>query len=148
VIRAACSNVIDGVCRYGAALALGVACAGTGLKEAVALLETLSNDPVSYVRQGALIASALVLVQQNDQTCARVAHFRQLYTKVDTRSAVSISSAAGQQPVELIVSVTDVCLDVVKLFSKIATPLSISLEFLQNFPNQYGKNYGTDFLSL
>jgi len=72
------------VFRYGAALALGVACAGTGLKEAIALLETLSNDPVSYVRQGALIASALVLVQQNDQTCARVAHFRQLYTKVVT----------------------------------------------------------------
>ena len=84
MIRAACNNVIDGMCRYGASLALGVACAGTGLKEAVALLETLSNDPVSYVRQGALIASALVLVQQNDQTCARVAHFRQLYTKVDT----------------------------------------------------------------
>ena len=72
------------MCRYGAALALGVACAGTGLKEAIALLETLSNDPVSYVRQGALIASALVLVQQNDQTCSRVAHFRQLYTKVIT----------------------------------------------------------------
>jgi len=72
------------MCRYGAALALGVACAGTGLKEAIALLETLSNDPVSYVRQGALIASALVLVQQNDQTCSRVAHFRQLYAKVTT----------------------------------------------------------------
>jgi len=71
-----------GACRYGAALALGVACAGTGLKEAIGLLETLSNDPVSYVRQGALIASALVLVQQNDQTCSRVAHFRQLYAKV------------------------------------------------------------------
>jgi len=65
-------------------MALGVACAGTGLKEAVGLLETLSNDPVSYVRQGALIGSALVLVQQNDQTCPRVAHFRQLYAKVST----------------------------------------------------------------
>jgi len=77
--------------RYGAALALGVACAGTGLKEAIALLETLSNDPVSYVRQGALIASALVLVQQNDQTCSRVAHFRQLYAKVVNHSS-SLSS--------------------------------------------------------
>jgi len=82
VTHAVCSIVICGMCRYGAALALGVACAGTGLKEAVALVETLSNDPVSYVRQGALVASALVLAQQNDQTCARVAHFRQLYTKV------------------------------------------------------------------
>ena len=78
--------------RYGSALALGVACAGTGLKEAIALLETLSNDPVSYVRQGALIASALVLVQQNDQTCARVAHFRQLYAKVVTGSWLFLQS--------------------------------------------------------
>jgi len=77
-----CSIEMHVLCRYGAALALGVACAGTGLKEAIALLEVLSNDPVSYVRQGALIASALVLIQQNDQTCARVAHFRQLYAKV------------------------------------------------------------------
>ena len=45
-------------CRYGVALALGVACAGTELKEAVSLLETLTNDPVSYVRQGTLIASS------------------------------------------------------------------------------------------
>lgn len=79
-------------------MALGVACAGTGLKEAIALLETLSNDPVSYVRQGALIASALVLVQQNDQTCARVAHFRQLYAKVvvGRPPAVCVSSLASQ----------------------------------------------------
>jgi 26S proteasome regulatory subunit N2 len=68
--------------RYGAALALGVACAGTGLKEAVTLLETLCNDPVSYVRQGALVASALVLVEHNESTCPRVGHFRQLYSKV------------------------------------------------------------------
>ena len=39
-------------------MALGVACARTGLKEAVSLLETLTNDPVSYVRQGAIIASS------------------------------------------------------------------------------------------
>ena len=76
------------LCRYGAAIALGVACSGTGLKEAVALLETLSNDPVSYVRQGALIASALVLIQQNDCTSSRVAHFRQLYAKVSARTCI------------------------------------------------------------
>ena len=84
-------------CRYGAALALGVACAGTGLKEAVSLLETLTNDPVSYVRQGALIASALVLVQQNDQTCSRVAHFRQLYAKVTTLRSDAVVSFNQKQ---------------------------------------------------
>jgi len=39
-------------------------------------------DLVNYVRQGALIASALVLIQQTEQTCAKVKDFRQLYTKV------------------------------------------------------------------
>ncbi|XP_078736273.1 26S proteasome non-ATPase regulatory subunit 1 [Lampetra fluviatilis] len=68
--------------RYGAALALGICCAGTGNKEAITLLEPMTNDPVNYVRQGALIASALILVQQTDVTCPKVTHFRQLYTKV------------------------------------------------------------------
>ncbi len=63
-------------------MALGIACAGTGLKEAIALLEPMANDPVNYVRQGALISSALVLIQQNENTAAKVAHFRTLYAKV------------------------------------------------------------------
>ncbi|XP_037088868.1 26S proteasome non-ATPase regulatory subunit 1-like [Pollicipes pollicipes] len=68
--------------RYGAAMALGVACAGTGSKEALYLLEPMCYDLVNYVRQGALIASALVLIQQTEQTCPKVKDFRQLYTKV------------------------------------------------------------------
>lgn len=68
--------------RIGAAMALGIACAGTGLKEAISLLEPMTNDPVNYVRQGALIASALILIQHNEVICPKVAHFRQLYAKV------------------------------------------------------------------
>lgn len=68
--------------RFGAAMALGIACAGTGLKEAINLLEPMTNDPVNYVRQGALIASALILIQQNESTCPKVTHFRQMYAKV------------------------------------------------------------------
>ncbi|XP_048744052.2 26S proteasome non-ATPase regulatory subunit 1-like [Ostrea edulis] len=68
--------------RFGAAMALGIACAGTGLKEAISLLEPMTNDPVNYVRQGALIASALVLVQQNENTCPKVSHYRSLYSKI------------------------------------------------------------------
>jgi len=68
--------------RYGSALALGIACAGTGLRDALALLEPMTNDPINYVRQGALIASALILIQQNEITCPKVAHYRQLYAKV------------------------------------------------------------------
>merc|ERR1719232_2148320 len=68
--------------RYGAAMALGIACAGTGNKEALGLIEPMKNDPVNYVRQGALIASAMILVQQTEQTCPKVKDFRALYTKV------------------------------------------------------------------
>lgn len=68
--------------RYGAAMALGISCAGTGNKEAIALLEPMTNDPVNYVRQGALIASALILIQQTEITCPKVKEFRQLYSKV------------------------------------------------------------------
>ncbi|XP_011302873.1 26S proteasome non-ATPase regulatory subunit 1 [Fopius arisanus] len=68
--------------RYGAAMALGIACAGTGLKEAIALLDPMANDPVNFVRQGALIASAMILIQQTEATCPRIKEFRALYAKV------------------------------------------------------------------
>lgn len=68
--------------RYGAAMALGICCAGSGNKEAISLLEPMTNDPVNYVRQGALIASALILIQQTEALCPKVKEFRQLYAKV------------------------------------------------------------------
>ena len=36
--------------RYGAAMAVGVGCAGTGLNEALKLLDHLTNDQVDFVR--------------------------------------------------------------------------------------------------
>nr|KAG5692302.1 hypothetical protein BaRGS_009512 [Batillaria attramentaria] len=50
--------------------------------DAIALLEPMTNDPVNYVRQGALIASALILIQHNEVSCPKLTHFRQLYAKV------------------------------------------------------------------
>ncbi|KAF5841250.1 armadillo-type protein [Dunaliella salina] len=64
--------------RYGAAMAVGMACAGTGLKDAVALLEPLLLDGVDFVRQGAYIATALVMVQQPE---VRLASFRKRLDK-------------------------------------------------------------------
>ncbi|VDP94988.1 unnamed protein product [Echinostoma caproni] len=58
--------------RFGAAMAIGVACAGTASKEALTLLETLYEGTVPFVRQGALIATAMVLMQQNGVTCLKV----------------------------------------------------------------------------
>nr|CAH8833646.1 unnamed protein product [Trichobilharzia regenti] len=68
--------------RYGAAMAVGIACAGTALKEAVSLLETLHEGTVPFVRQGALIANAMVLIQQNAVTCPKSVDFRQKLLKI------------------------------------------------------------------
>ena len=62
--------------RYGAALAVGISCAGTGLSEAISLLEPLTSDVVDFVRQGALIAMAMVMVQISEASDSRVGTFR------------------------------------------------------------------------
>lgn len=56
--------------RYGVAMALGIACAGTGLKEAVDILEELINDDddQDYVQQGAYIALSMILMQFNENS--------------------------------------------------------------------------------
>lgn len=68
--------------RCGAAMAIGICCAGSGSKDAISLLEPMLNDPVNFVRQGALVASALVLIQQTEVSNPKVKVFRQLYSKV------------------------------------------------------------------
>jgi 26S proteasome regulatory subunit N2 len=65
--------------RYGAAMALGIACAGTGLDEAIDLLEPMIKDPTDFVRQGALIAMAMILIQQNEQMNPKVPHIRKTF---------------------------------------------------------------------
>jgi len=67
--------------RYGAALALGISCAGSGMKEALNILEPMINDPVNYVRQGALLSSAMILVQHNEHLCPKLKTFKDLFTK-------------------------------------------------------------------
>lgn len=68
--------------RCGAAMAIGICCAGTGSKDAISLLEPMLSDPINFVRQGALVASALVLIQQTEVLNPKVKEFRQLYSKV------------------------------------------------------------------
>ncbi|KAK5129989.1 hypothetical protein LTR08_002582 [Meristemomyces frigidus] len=62
--------------RYGATMALGIACAGTGLDEAIDLLEPMTKDSVDFVRQGAYIALAMILVQQNEAMNPKVTAIR------------------------------------------------------------------------
>jgi 26S proteasome regulatory subunit N2 len=86
--------------RFGATLALGIACAGTGLAEALDILEPLAKDNVDYVRQGALIALGMVLIQQNAVSCPRSVEVRKLYGTViaDKRGDMlaRIGAALGQ----------------------------------------------------
>lgn len=59
--------------RYGACIAVGIACAGSAKNEAIQLLDPLLDDPVDYVRQGALLALAMVLMQESEGRNPKVA---------------------------------------------------------------------------
>jgi hypothetical protein len=47
-------------------VALGTACAGTGLQDAAQILEPMTTDFVNFVRQGAIVALGMVFVQQSE----------------------------------------------------------------------------------
>jgi 26S proteasome regulatory subunit N2 len=68
--------------RCGATLALGIACAGTGLQDAVEILEPMTKDSVDFVRQGAFIALGMILVQQSDASSPSLAPIRATYAKI------------------------------------------------------------------
>ncbi|CAI5472971.1 unnamed protein product [Closterium sp. Yama58-4] len=67
--------------RYGAAMAVGIACAGTAQRSALDLLEPLTSDGVDFVRQGALMATAMVLMQCSQEREPRVVTFRRQLEK-------------------------------------------------------------------
>jgi len=52
--------------RYGSCMAVGIAMAGTGDVESIALLEPMLSDMTDFVRQGALLGTALIYMQQGD----------------------------------------------------------------------------------
>eukprot|EP00850_Spirogloea_muscicola_P013494 SM000091S24652 [mRNA] locus=s91:438274:444527:- [translate_table: standard] len=87
--------------RYGAAMAVGISCAGTALPEAVDLLEPLTLDTTDFVRQGALIAMAIILQQSTEAREPRVGHFRRQLEKIiqdkheDTMSKMGAILATG-----------------------------------------------------
>ena len=54
--------------RYASCMAVGIAMSGTGDAESVALLEPMLTDMTDYVRQGALMGTAMIYMQQSD-TC-------------------------------------------------------------------------------
>ncbi len=86
--------------RYGACMAVGIACAGTGLKEGIELLEPLMKDRVDFVRQGAFVAMAMIMIQQNKAQQPKVEAVRQMYSdallsKGDTMTKFGAIIASG-----------------------------------------------------
>lgn len=63
--------------RYGSAMALAISCAGRGLKNALDVLEPLSTDSVDFVRQGAILAKSMILIQQTEKTYSKVDEFKE-----------------------------------------------------------------------
>ncbi|CUA76623.1 26S proteasome regulatory subunit rpn2 [Schizosaccharomyces pombe 972h-] [Rhizoctonia solani] len=68
--------------RCGATLALGLACAGTGLQDAIDLLQPMTKDPVDFVRQGAFVSLGMILVQQSEASSPSLSPTRALYHKI------------------------------------------------------------------
>lgn len=68
--------------RQGSAVAIGIACAGNPIPEALNILETLTTDNVNFVRQAAFVALAMVLMQQTRQSAGKVDKFREKIDKI------------------------------------------------------------------
>ncbi|KAH9600310.1 Proteasome/cyclosome repeat [Trypanosoma melophagium] len=67
--------------RYGVGMALAVAAAGTGNAEVIEVLWGLTEDLVDFVRQGAYIALAIVMVQVTEAENPKVKELRDNYFK-------------------------------------------------------------------
>ncbi|ORC87105.1 putative proteasome regulatory non-ATPase subunit 2 [Trypanosoma theileri] len=67
--------------RYGVGMALAVSAAGTGNAEVIEVLWGLTEDLVDFVRQGAYIALAIVMVQVTEAENPKVKELRDNYFK-------------------------------------------------------------------
>ena len=81
--------------RYGACMAIGIACAGTALKDAIDLLQLMLEDQQDFVRQAAFLSMALVLMQTSEARCAAVKKFRDLITSVISDKHQPILAKSG-----------------------------------------------------
>ncbi|KAJ3857864.1 D-isomer specific 2-hydroxyacid dehydrogenase [Lentinula lateritia] len=68
--------------RCGATLALGIACAGTGMQDAIEILEPMTKDSVDFVRQGAFVALGMILLEQSEASSPSLASTRSLYSRI------------------------------------------------------------------
>jgi 26S proteasome regulatory subunit N2 len=81
--------------RYGACMAVGIACAGLANKDAIDLLTPMIEDPIDFVRQGALIAMALVLQQASEARSPSVKKFRDNLITIITDKHQTVMTKTG-----------------------------------------------------
>mmetsp|Transcript_18105 Transcript_18105/g.39467 ORF Transcript_18105/g.39467 Transcript_18105/m.39467 type:complete len:1039 (+) Transcript_18105:105-3221(+) len=82
--------------RYASCMAVGIAMAGTGDSESIAMLEPMLDDMTDYVRQGALIGTAMIYMQQSD-TCnnRKVKSFREKLSSIVSEKHQSTLTKMG-----------------------------------------------------
>ncbi|RHY32693.1 hypothetical protein DYB32_002344, partial [Aphanomyces invadans] len=81
--------------RYGACVAVGIACAGTFKNEAIQLLEPMLDDAVDYVRQGALFALAMVIMQESEGRHPKVKEITEKIRKLTADKHVTTMTKMG-----------------------------------------------------
>ncbi|KAJ2706945.1 proteasome regulatory particle base subunit [Coemansia spiralis] len=81
--------------RAGAASALGIACAATGSKAAITILEPMLRDPVDFVMEAASIALAFILVQHNEALVPKVAEVRSGLARVIETKNIELVAKFG-----------------------------------------------------
>jgi 26S proteasome regulatory subunit N2 len=94
--------------RFGACMAIGFSHPASGDSDAISLLQPLLIDAIDFVRQGAFMATALVLMQQSNGRVQSLATFRQkiadlvkdkypsTLTKIGAIMAAGILDAGGR----------------------------------------------------
>merc|ERR1712232_126251 len=82
--------------RYASCVAVGIAMAGTGNSESIAMLEPMLDDMTDYVRQGALIGTAMIYMQQSDSCNGRkIKSFRERIASIVSEKHQSTLTKMG-----------------------------------------------------
>ena len=82
--------------RYASCIAVGIAMAGTGDSDSIAMLEPILDDMTDYVRQGALVGTALIYMQQSDSCNGRkIRTFREKLSNIISEKHQSTLTKMG-----------------------------------------------------
>lgn len=81
--------------RYGACMAIGVSCAGNGSQEALDILLPMLKDDSDFVRQGAFMSTALVLMQVSEAQNPAAKKFRETIIEVVNDKHQTVMSKSG-----------------------------------------------------